>query len=272
VIRLVLSDVDGTLADPLTDDVSERVCRAFRQVDAAGLSIGFATGRTTASLKPIIDQIGLREAWAICSNGAVLARYSEDIDGGFNVIRQTPFEPAEAVRRLMSRVPDAIVAAWNGNEYLTTQPFPPGELIAERVVSLADVVARPTTKAVLRWLNRTRGEVHAQTANLDLPEGVDAILSKFTAWMDLLPWGISKAAAAGELVQWIGIEQGEVLAIGDDYNDIDFLRWAGRGVAMGGSPPAVLDAADEVTASIEDDGAAVVLEGLVSSPDVSHGG
>jgi len=265
VIRLVLCDVDGTLAEPLTDLVSERVRQAFRDVDKTGLYIGFATGRTTESLKPIINQIGLREAWAICSNGAVLARYSEEVDGGFNVIRQTPFEPAEAVRRLMAQVPDAIVAAWNGNEYLTTQEFPPGELVAERVVSLAQVVARPTTKVVLRWLNRTRSEVHSRTANLVLPDGVDSVLSKFTAWLDLLPWGVSKAAAAGELAQWLGIEPNEVLAIGDDYNDIDFLRWAGRGVAMGGSPQAVLDAADEVTADIDHDGAAQVLEDLVSS-------
>jgi hydroxymethylpyrimidine pyrophosphatase-like HAD family hydrolase len=53
------------------------------------------------------------------------------------------------------------------------------------------------------------------------------------------------------------------VAIGDGRNDIEMLGWAGRGVAMGQAPDEVIAAADEVTASVFDDGAAHVLLSLL---------
>lgn len=53
------------------------------------------------------------------------------------------------------------------------------------------------------------------------------------------------------------------MAVGDGRNDIEMLTWAGRGIAMGQAPDEVLAVADEVTASVLDDGAALVLRGLL---------
>ena len=52
----------------------------------------------------------------------------------------------------------------------------------------------------------------------------------------------------------MGIDAADVLAIGDGRNDIEMLTWAGRGVAMGGSPAELLEVADAVTGSLADDG------------------
>ena len=266
MIRLVLCDVDGTLVGPWSDEVSDRTCRAVRELAATGVEFGYATGRTIESLRPVMDQIGLKKAWLAASNGAVLARLDED---GIKVIHEKPIDPAEAVRRLLVAVPGAIVASWQDGVYLTTRPFPPGELVAERVAPYDDVVGRPTTKAVLRWLDRTSAEVLERIEGTELPSGVDVVVSKLRAWLDLLPWGVSKAATAVEIAETMGIDPSEVLAIGDDYNDIDLLHWAGRGVAMGGSPAPVLAVADALTGSVEEDGVAQVLEELVSGHGVT---
>jgi len=263
VIRLVLSDVDGTLVGAWTEDISDRVCQAVRAVAASGVEFGFATGRTIESLRPIIQKIGLKQAWGVCSNGAVLARFDESLPDGVEVIRQKPIDPAEAVRRLLEAAPGAIVASLQDGVYLATRPFPPDELFAERVAPYDQVVGHPTTKAVMRWPDESRADVLDRIAGTDLPDGIDAVMSKFRAWLDLLPWGVSKAATAAELTQLAGIDPSDVLAIGDDYNDIDLLRWAGRSVAMGGSPEQVLAVADAQTATVEDDGAALVLEELI---------
>ena len=61
----------------------------------------------------------------------------------------------------------------------------------------------------------------------------------------------------------VGVAAEDVLAIGDGRNDIEMLTWAGRGVAMGQAPDEVVAAADEVTKSVYDDGAALVLRGLL---------
>ena len=263
MIRLVFCDVDGTLVAPWSDEVSERVRQAVRAVDASGIIVGYATGRTIESLHLVMDQIGLKRAWGVCSNGAVLARFDESLPGGCEVIREKPIEPAEAVRRLLAAVPDAIVASLQGGMYLTTRPFPPDELFAERVAPYEEVVGRPTTKAVMRWPDRTGDEVQGLIAGVELPDGIDAVMSKERAWLDLLPWGVSKAATAAEVTELLGVDPSEVMAIGDDYNDIDLVAWAGHGVAMGGSPGPLLAVADAQTAGVEDDGAALVLEELV---------
>jgi hydroxymethylpyrimidine pyrophosphatase-like HAD family hydrolase len=57
----------------------------------------------------------------------------------------------------------------------------------------------------------------------------------------------------------LGVHRDDVLAIGDGRNDLEMLRWAGRGVAMGQAPDVVKDAADAVTASWDEDGVALEL-------------
>jgi hypothetical protein len=70
--------------------------------------------------------------------------------------------------------------------------------------------------------------------------------------------GVNKATALAEL----GVPPEEVVAFGDYPNDIPMLQWAGLGVAMGNAHPEVIAIADEVTATNDEDGVAVVLERL----------
>ena len=67
---------------------------------------------------------------------------------------------------------------------------------------------------------------------------------------------VSKASALADVAAELGVPQAEVLAIGDGRNDIEMLRWAGRGVAMGQAPLEVQEAADDVTETVANDGVA----------------
>ena len=71
--------------------------------------------------------------------------------------------------------------------------------------------------------------------------------------------GVSKASGLAIVADKLAVDQADVLAIGDGRNDIEMLEWAGRGVAMGQSIEEVRDAADDVTETVYDDGAAVEL-------------
>ena len=77
--------------------------------------------------------------------------------------------------------------------------------------------------------------------------------------------GITKAYALAALCEQLEVEPGAVLAFGDMPNDIPMLEWAGRGVAVANAHPDVIEVADEVTQSNDDDGVAVALERLVLS-------
>jgi hydroxymethylpyrimidine pyrophosphatase-like HAD family hydrolase len=88
--------------------------------------------------------------------------------------------------------------------------------------------------------------------------GTDYVVG-WTAWLDLAPVGVSKASGLAHVAGRLGVDPADVLAIGDGRNDIEMLHWAGRGVAMGQAIQAVQDAADDVTAPVTEDGAAVEL-------------
>ena len=82
------------------------------------------------------------------------------------------------------------------------------------------------------------------------------------AWLDLNPKGVTKASALEDLRIRLGVDAADTIAIGDGRNDLDMLRWAGRGVAMGNADDVVRAAADEVTGTIDEDGVVPVLRGL----------
>lgn len=94
-------------------------------------------------------------------------------------------------------------------------------------------------------------------AGLNLP-GADHVVG-WSAWLDLTPVGVSKASGLRHVCAGLGLTGADVLAVGDGRNDIEMLRWAGRGAAVAQAPQDVLDAADAVTAAAGDDGVALEL-------------
>jgi Cof subfamily protein (haloacid dehalogenase superfamily) len=82
--------------------------------------------------------------------------------------------------------------------------------------------------------------------------------------VEIGPAGIDKATALSWLCAHIGIDAADVVAFGDEYNDHEMLRWAGRGIAMGNANDLTKSIADEVTESNDDDGVAVAIERLLA--------
>ena len=90
----------------------------------------------------------------------------------------------------------------------------------------------------------------------------DTLSGMFTAdfYFEFMAPGINKGNALAGSLPKIGIDASEVIAFGDAQNDISMLEWAGIGVAMGNATDAAKAAADEVTASNNEDGIALALD------------
>ena len=108
-----------------------------------------------------------------------------------------------------------------------------------------------------------RAETYLDEARAVLPEGVGATVSGLDS-LDIGPAGSDKAVGVRRLAKQLGIGRKDVVAFGDNLNDLELLRWAGRGVAMANADPSTLAVADEVTGTNDDDGVAVVLEALLA--------
>jgi hydroxymethylpyrimidine pyrophosphatase-like HAD family hydrolase len=222
-----------------------------------------ATGRTVLATLPVALELGVDDGWLVCSNGAVTARVDASAPGGYRLHETVTFDPAPALDVVAGGIPDALVAVEDvGVGHRVNRLFPDGELWGpQEVAPFDDLRARPVTRVIVRSPERTRDDFHELVERLGLEDVTYAI--GWTAWMDVAPQGVSKATALESVRRLLEVEPDRTVAIGDGRNDLDMLAWAARGVAMGHADDVVRAAADEVTGSVADDGAAEVLRSLV---------
>ena len=257
---LVALDIDGTLAEE--EEISPRVHDAVRRAAAAGAYVLLATGRSLLASRGVAEQLKLvGDITHVFSNGAVTARVHPD-----QLVDVVTFDPGPAVRLLHERVPDLRFAVEElGVGYRVNEPFPDGELTGDvRVCSLDELVAEPATRVVVRQPAIGAEEFMEVVESVGL-HGVNYVVG-YTAWLDLAPDGVSKASALEAIRLRCGVAAKDTLAIGDGRNDLEMLAWAGRGVAMGQAPAVVQDAADDVTATFAEDGAALELDRWFPAP------
>ncbi|MDN5745981.1 MAG: Cof-type HAD-IIB family hydrolase [Nocardioidaceae bacterium] len=262
--KLVALDIDGTLLRWVTgrgsshEEVTTAVHDAVQRVLDAGAHVVLSSGRSAANMTTVADHLDLHghgeRLWIVAANGAVVLRYPPA-----EVVHEVTFDARDAVAAVLAERPDAIVAVEDrGVGYQVSRPFPEGELGGTMTVAAGeDLVAHPVCRVILRDPRSSADEFVDLAARLGL-HGTDYIVG-WTAWMDLAPAGVSKASGLEYVAGRLGVERADVLAIGDGRNDIEMLQWAGRGVAMGQAVPEVQAIADAVTASVDDDGAAVEL-------------
>jgi HAD superfamily hydrolase (TIGR01484 family) len=124
-----------------------------------------------------------------------------------------------------------------------------------------EIVAEPVLKLVAQHSELTQAELYELAV---VACGVDATVTFSGAQLvEISGAGVTKAFALAGLCQELGIDARDVVTFGDMPNDVPMLEWAGHGVAVANAHPDAIAAADEVTASNDEDGVARVLERLV---------
>ena len=248
VPQLAALDVDGTLVDE-TNALSPKVRDAVLALAEAGVAIVVATGRAMPGTMEVVERIGLQDGTAVTSNGAIVIGYHP-----VEVLHSVTFDASEAVRRVLESVPDALVAVEEvGVGYRVNAPFPEGEVGGKITIEdVESLVAEPVTRVVIRAPEHDAREFAEIVEGLGLTETNYYI--GYTAWLDLAPQGVSKASGLEMVCARLDVPHSNVLAIGDGFNDIEMLEWAGRGVAMGQAPDRVQSVADAVTGTVAEDG------------------
>jgi Cof subfamily protein (haloacid dehalogenase superfamily) len=263
--RLVALDIDGTLLawvegrGTTHEEIRPAVRDAVQRAHDAGAHVVLASGRSPHGMITVADLLDLHDEghdplWVVASNGAVVFRYPP-----LEVVHEVTFDAREAVLAVLAEHPDAMVAVEErGVGYRLNRPFPDGELSGEMIVSdLEEMIAEPVSRVIIRDPSATADDFVATAGKLGL-HGTNYVVG-WTAWLDLSPVGVHKASGLAEVCRRLGVDRSEVLAIGDGRNDLEMLRWAGRGVAMGQAVEEVRAAADGVTGTVHEDGAATEL-------------
>ncbi len=246
--RLVALDVDGTVVD--RDGVlAPAMADAISRVLAAGVPVVLATGRAWHSTREVVDLLGLPTGPTVCSNGAVIVSYPPQ-----EIVQAVTFDPREVIERVESFAPGTLIAVEEiGRGFRLNEHFPEGDLTGELVVQSAEELgAEPVTRVILRDPRRSMDDFVALAAHLGL-QGVTYFVG-WSAWLDIAPEGVNKATALAQVAADLGVKAEDVLAAGDGRNDIEMLRWAGRGVALDEAPLEVKEAADAVSVPFDEGG------------------
>jgi hypothetical protein len=247
-VRLIAIDMDGTLLPALSQTVSPRGALALRAAQDAGVTIAIATGRRSAYTTPLFEGLGLRaDTPLITSNGAVIKTL-----GGESIDRC--HMEARVARGLCGLLREF------GSVVFTFDRPGRGELVLENLeqangrISLwieanrnAIEVVKPLEDAIPDGEDPIQGmvagslvQMRAAEAALKASEWAGDCESACTVYpardlsiLDLLPPGVTKGWALARLAARLGVDRKETMAIGDNWNDVEMLEWAGQGVMMG---------------------------------------
>jgi len=259
---MIALDVDGTLVDH-DGHMSVPVREAAQAVVAAGHHVMIATGRSLNATLPVIEHIGIENGYAVCSNGGVILRVDSGLPEGYEILHKATFDPGPVLRALRKRLPSAKYALEDADgNFLSTERFQDASFGVEAVgVDFHTMLEATAVRVVVFSSENTPEEFNTAIRHIGLA-GVTYSVG-WTAWLDIAAAGVTKASALEQLRDRLSIETHRTVAVGDGRNDIEMLTWARRGVAMGQAPVEVIAAADEVTKSVYDDGAAHVLRSLL---------
>lgn len=260
--KMVCLDVDGTIVD-FDGHMYPEVRAEIINVMEAGHHVLIATGRAVHATLPIIRDLGLHAGYSVCSNGGVSLRLDPELEEGFEVIARSTFDPASVLDSLSERIPMAKFAIEDDNgQYLSTERFQDFSFgVQAKGVTFEELQETTAVRLVVFSQDASTLEFASAIESLGL-QGITYSVG-YNALLDVAGAGVSKASGLEALRQILHVDEQDTVAIGDGFNDVEMLEWAGRGVAMGQAPHEVKQVADEITGTVHDGGLATVLRTLL---------
>lgn len=279
--RIIAIDIDGTLTAS-GGVIGPRTLGALRTAAHAGIEIVIATGRRYSYAMPMVAALELPPAAVmISSNGSVVRTV------GGKLLERT-LMPVETARLICRQLSD-----FTGSIVFTFDVEGRGSLVIESMETLSHAIGRwiqvnlesiETVEPLIEAFADGRCPIQGMLAGgmermqvarerlmdetLPLAEEITVHRTEYPerdlSIVDLLPVGCSKGVALERLAAMQGVARDDVMAIGDNWNDLEMLNWAGRAVVMQNAPVELREIAAakgwHVTASNEQDGVGLAVE------------
>jgi len=258
---LLAIDLDFTLLNE-DREISEENRTAVRRAQESGIAVVLASGRSAAGMRPFAQTLGLNGAMVTCNGALVMLR-------GGAVIEEHLMEP--------ERLAKVIDFAKSGGHHLHL--YCREEVLMPAYTTWADIyvhkakqhppravgwdamaLATPN-KAIIVTSPETVREI-APAARLLFDEEGAVVLSEPEYLEFVCPWA-SKATGLQTVARRLGIPRENTAAIGDYFNDLPMIEWAGHSAAVGNARPEVKKAATVVVAAHDQNGVAEYIDLLI---------
>jgi Cof subfamily protein (haloacid dehalogenase superfamily) len=267
--KLVVIDMDGTLLNS-EDKVSEENKRVLKELHKKGVHVAIATGRIYTTARVYAKYLGIVTP-LISSNGAMVKNLEND-----EKIYANPLSKEKCIK---------IIDTCRENNlhfYFFSEDTIFGERLEKRLLYFSEwgktlkeedrikvEVVKDSKEIVAKEVIYKFG---IQSDNIDalnfaikeLKSNLDIEAKR--SWMnivDVTNKGVSKGNAVKNLAQSLGIKREEVIAIGDNENDISMLEYAGLGIAMANAKDSIKKIADYTTDTNDNDGVAKAIKKFV---------
>lgn len=274
MIRLLAIDIDGTLLDSRGRVPAANV-EAIDQAVARGVKVVIATGRSFHFALQALGQ--LPEALTLIVHNGAIARSR----AGETLLRRLlPQATALAVL--------GATAAWRGEATAVFDRPLAGQLVYDlmdwshpnrrrfkernheiilAVERLEDAMVEDPVQIAFNGGVEPMREVAAHLAAQAIAPDLEVLLTEYPSrdfsMVDVCAAGITKGTGLAVVAARFGITQDEVMAVGDNHNDLDMLRWAGTGVIMGNAARELLQGGFHVTGGNDDAGLAQAIERFI---------
>ena len=286
-IRLIALDLDGTLLNS-RGELTERNRVALFQARARGVAVALVTGRRFRDARPLALELGL-DIPLIAHNGA-LTKHARSLETVSAVLM--PVEAARAVIRVgRAHGADALVSDDHVGEgtLVYDHVSPDNTALAKYIAWSLRIVGEGATASTKQvpsledYLEHDPLHVAfsggcaamerlAEVMRRELGERVRLLLTLYPkmdfALLDVLHPDASKGAGLAAVAAEQGVAADEVMAVGDNFNDLEMLEYAGTGVLMGNALPALRERGSfHLTATNDKDGVAEAIERFVLQND-----
>ena len=277
-IRLIAADIDGTLLNP-EFRISDLDSGALRRAHDAGIEVVLVTGRRHTFALPIAQMLGF-DIWVISSNGAITRSLAGETF-------HRDMLPLDTCRKLVLGMRE-----FRGNTVLTFDTEAKGAIVIERMDELS--------ASIQRWLEKNLNfidfvipiegalvtdpvqamfcgpipRMHKVLTEIDgLSLDVTVLRTEYPvrdlSIVDVLNGGCSKGHALERWATHRGIPREEVMAIGDNYNDIEMLAFAGYPFIMGNASEELRGRGWNITLANDQNGVAAAIEQVLDGTPVA---
>ncbi|KWX71231.1 Cof-type HAD-IIB family hydrolase [Paenibacillus jilunlii] len=267
-VKAVFSDVDGTLLNS-DHKITSLTKRAIQKVVKSGVPFVLVTARMPGGVVSLQEELAIHSP-IICYSGALVLE--ENSEGNMTPIHSTSLSRQETGKILgivNDRYPTISISLYSYNEWLVRDTRDAWVTQEQEIIhtspTKADFAAylennQQTHKILCMGNSREINDLEQTLKNETT--GVSIYKSKET-YLEIMDSSASKSQAIQIILQRLGLSREEIMAIGDNFNDIDMLSFAGLGIAMANAPDEVKRYADDVTLSNDKDGLKYSLEKYV---------